>query len=389
AILARSLGIPAVVGVHGALRDLSHGEMVVVDGREGLIIARPSRKRVAEYRARQVDVKRIRALRSRLRQADSVTADGVEVRLQANVEMPDDMNEVRRVNAAGVGLYRTEYLFMNRTEPPDEHEQYEAYARVVDLAHGAPVTVRTLDLGADKQVDGARPGAPPESNPALGLRAIRLCLREPELFRPQLRAILRASARGPVRLMVPMVSNTDEMAQVLVLLNEYRRELEREGLAFDPDMPLGAMVEVPAAAICADIFAREFDFLSIGTNDLIQYTIAIDRIDDEVNYLYDPLHPAVLRLIRGTIRAGDKAGTPVALCGEMASDTRYTRLLLGLGLREFSVHPGDLLEVKQAIAISSAGETAELAERILRTTKVGTRIRLIEQLNASLDLGKA
>lgn len=219
------------------------------------------------------------------------------------------------------------------------------------------------------------------SNPALGLRAVRLCLKEQGLFRPQLRAILRVSARNPVRMMVPMLSNIQELVQVLQLVKECQRELKSEGRAFDPNMPIGAMIEVPAAAVCADLFARRLDFLSIGTNDLIQYTIAIDRIDDEVSYLYDPLHPAVLRLIQTTINAGKKAGIPVAMCGEMAGDARYTRLLLGLGLKEFSVHPNALLEVKQAINETHIGETRKLAQRVMRAVRSTTRESLIEELN--------
>jgi phosphotransferase system enzyme I (PtsI) len=285
------------------------------------------------------------------------------------------------VGAAGIGLYRTEYLYMNRDAPPGEEEQYRAYAGIVDALAGAPVTIRTLDLGADKQVDGMRPGAPASSNPALGLRAVRLCLKEQELFRPQLRAILRASARGPVRMMVPMISGTQEVVQVLSLLAQCRAELGADGVPFDPSMPVGAMIEVPAAAVCADLVARHLDFLSIGTNDLIQYTIAIDRIDDEVNYLYDPLHPAVLRLIYGTIQAGVRAGIPVAICGEMAGDARYTRLLLGMGLREFSVHPNSLLEVKQVINYSHADESRKLTRRVLRATKSSSRAALMAELN--------
>jgi phosphotransferase system enzyme I (PtsI) len=297
------------------------------------------------------------------------------------VELPADLETAVQVGAQGVGLYRTEYLFMNRDAPPDEDEQYQAYTEVVRAGEGAPVTIRTLDLGADKQVDGARPGAPSSSNPALGLRAIRLCLKEPGLFRPQLRAILRASAHSPVRMMVPMLSTTSELAQVLELVKMCRRELDDEGQPYDRSMPIGAMIEVPAAAICADIFARELDFLSIGTNDLIQYTIAIDRVDDEVNYLYDPLHPAVLRLIQMTIQSGRKMGIPVAMCGEMAGDARYTRLLLGMGLKEFSVHPNALLEVKQVITESHVGESRKFTQRVMRVIKSTTRSALLEEMN--------
>jgi phosphotransferase system enzyme I (PtsI) len=219
------------------------------------------------------------------------------------------------------------------------------------------------------------------SNPALGLRAVRLCLKEPGLFRPQLRAILRASAHSPVRMMIPMLSTISELAQVLDLVKACRQELDNEGQLYDRAMPIGAMIEVPAAAICADIFARELDFLSIGTNDLIQYTIAIDRVDDEVNYLYDPLHPAVLRLIQMTIQAGEKMGIPVAMCGEMAGDARYTRLLLGMGLKEFSVHPNALLEVKQVINESRVADCRKFAQRVLRVIKSTARNALLEEMN--------
>jgi len=238
---------------------------------------------------------------------------------------------------------------MNRDHPPDEEEHLAAYLEVMRGLEGAPVTIRTLDLGADKQVDGNSATCPPVCNPALGLRAIRLCFKEPELFRPQLRAILRASAFGPVRLMIPMLSHMRELDLVLALIEQVGRELEREGLAFDPRMPVGGMIEVPAAALSAPAFARRLDFLSIGTNDLIQYALAIDRTDDTVSYLHDPLHPAILRLIRMTIEAGRTRGIPVSMCGEMAGTPRYVPLLLGLGLREFSMQPGSLLEIKERV----------------------------------------
>ncbi len=386
AILARSLRIPAVVGLHGARPYLQDDEQVVVDGRQGTVVVDPDEDMLAHYRWRREEIERVRNARQRLRLAPAVTTDGEHIDLHANVELPDDVVAAREVGAAGVGLYRTEYLFMNRAEPPDEEEQLEAYGALVDALQGAPATIRTLDLGADKQVDGVRPGAPLSSNPALGLRAIRLCLKEPGLFRPQLRALLRASARGPVRLMIPMLSTTQELDEVMHMLEDCRVELRREGHAFDESMHVGAMIEVPAAAVCADIFARHLDFLSIGTNDLIQYTVAIDRIDDEVNYLYDPLHPAVLRLIRTTIRAGNRRGIPVAMCGEMAGDARYTRLLLGMGLSEFSVHPNALLEVKQAINESAAAECRTLARRVMRAIKSTSRTALVEELNESLRM---
>ena len=386
AILARSLGIPAVVGLHDSRPFLRNDELVVVDGRDGVVLVRPDEDTVKHYRALIAKLDRKASQRRKLRHAPAVSADGEAIGLQANVELPSDVDLVGQVGAAGVGLYRTEFLFMNRDQPPDEEEQFETYRQVARAVPGAPVTIRTLDLGADKQVDGSRPNAPNTSNPALGLRAVRLCLKEQGLFRPQVRAILRVSAEAPVRMMIPMISTTQELAQVMQIVHECQAELAEEGKAFDAKMPVGGMVEVPAAAVCADIFARHLDFLSIGTNDLIQYTIAIDRVDDEVNYLYDPLHPAVLRLIQNTIKAGQRTGIPVAMCGEMAGDPLYTRLLLGMGLKEFSVHPAALLEIKQAINMSHVGELRKLASRVMRVVKTSTRDALIEEMNRSLDL---
>ncbi len=367
AILARSLGIPAVVGAHNARAYLGNDEPVIVDGRQGVILVGLDERILRYYRHKQQQERREQRELNKLKGQPAVTRDGVLIGLHANIELPEDAVAVREVTADGIGLYRTEFLFMNRSDAPDEEEHLASYLHVIKTLEGKPITIRTADLGADKQVDGRRSG-PVCSNPALGLRAIRLCLKDLAMFRPQLRAILRASAHGPVRMMIPMLCAIHEVFQVLRLVAETKQELRDRGLAFDERLPVGGMIEIPAAAVCANQFARYMDFLSIGTNDLIQYTLAIDRVDDEVNYLYDPLHPAVLTLIRNTLRAGRRAGIPVSLCGEMAGDPRYTRMLLGLGLTEFSMHPSNLLEVKRAIQDSDVGESTGTIRRLLLTT---------------------
>ncbi|MDE2090150.1 MAG: phosphoenolpyruvate--protein phosphotransferase, partial [Gammaproteobacteria bacterium] len=366
AILARSLHIPAIAGIHQARRYLKNDELLIIDGRQGTVLADPDARSLRHYRARRREEQRYYASLVKLKRQPAITRDGRPISLQANIELPDDIRAVKQVGASGIGLYRTEFLFMNRSDAPNEEEQLDAYQRVVKALKDAPVTIRTLDLGADKQVDGGRGEGSPTTNPALGLRAIRLCLREPALFRPQLRAILRASAHGPVRVMIPMLSSMPELFQVLALIHDVKRELRAQKLKFDENIPIGGMIEVPAAAVVADAFAAHLDFLSIGTNDLIQYTLAIDRINDQVNYLYDPLHPAVLQLIRTTIDAGRKADIPVAMCGEMAGDSRYTRLLLGLGLGEFSMHPSSLLEIKRIVNASDATRLARLCRTLLK-----------------------
>ncbi|WP_089724152.1 phosphoenolpyruvate--protein phosphotransferase [Candidatus Thiosymbion oneisti] len=349
AILARSLNLPMVVGVRKVTSYFRPGETVVVDDESGVVLADVDADILAHYRQRIRVLEERRARLRRLVREPSLSADGTPVSLLGNLDLPEDTVAIRANGAAGVGLYRTEFLYMNRDRPPDEEEQLAAYLEVIRGLEGTPVTIRTLDLGADKQVDGDSATCPLACNPALGLRAIRLCLKQPELFRPQLRAILRASAFGPVRLMIPMLSHIRELDSVLALIEQVGRELDREGLAFDPHMPVGGMIEVPAAALSAPAFTHRLDFLSIGTNDLIQYTLAIDRMDDTVSYLYDPLHPAILRLIRMTIEAGRAHGIPVSMCGEMAGTPRYVPLLLGLGLREFSMQPGSLLEIKERV----------------------------------------
>lgn len=381
AILARSLVIPAIVGLHEAGRIAREDDMVIVDGNAGVMLVDPDEDSLRYYRKRQQEDRKYYAGLIRLKETPAQTLDDVPVRLHANVELPQDFEIVRQVGASGVGLYRTEFLYMNRETPPEEEEHYETYLSVLDTMAGLPLTIRTVDLGADKQVDGGRQGGGSvQANPALGLRAVRLCLKEPALFRPQLRAILRASAHGSIRLMIPMLSNMQETGQVLEMIDEIKMELGNQGVEFDEDIPVGAMIEVPAAAICADIFAGQLDFLSIGTNDLIQYTIAIDRVDDEVSYLYEPLHPAVLRLIRMTIDAGDRANIPVAMCGEMAGDIKFTQLLLGLGLREFSVHPTYLLEVKKNILESNLGRLSGIADAALQASTAADVEKLLERL---------
>ena len=387
AILARSLGIPAVVGARGATTYIRSGEEIIVDGKRGTLIASPEKSVIAEYRQRQKEIARFRKELETLKASDAVTGDGRRVSLLANIELPEDIKLVERVAAPGIGLYRTEFLFMNRAEPPNEEEQFQAYVKVVKALSNRPVTIRTLDLGADKQVDGQRVSN--AVNPALGLRAVRMCLQDTAMFRPQLRAILRASAFGRVRMMIPMLTNLEEIDRVLELVNEIKKELHDQHIDFDSTMPIGGMIEVPAAAIAADLFAPRLDFLSIGTNDLIQYTLAIDRIDNAVNYLYDPLHPAVLRLIAMTIRAGAAADIPVAMCGEMAGDTRYTRLLLGMGLNEFSMHPSTLLEVKKIVRESSAAALRTFAQSVLEQRDPRATQRLVDEANENAPPQKA
>jgi phosphotransferase system enzyme I (PtsI) len=366
AILARSYSIPAIVGLHGARRLFRDGEAVIVDGDLGHALADPDHQALAFFRAKRAGQIERRASLSSLKDRPAVSRDGTRIRLLANIELSEDATHAADLGAEGVGLYRTEFLYMNRKGLPTEDEQYEAYARVVALVKG-PITIRTLDLGADKQVDSGARSGPTPNNPALGLRAIRLCLKEPDLFRAQVRALLRASAHGDVQIMLPMISSVAEYRQAKAFIDATRQQLEREGAAMAAHVPVGAMIEVPAAALAAPLLARHCSFFSIGTNDLIQYTLAIDRVDDEVNYLYDPLHPAVLKLIRATIEAGDRARIPVAMCGEMAGDPRYTRLLLGLGLTEFSMHSASVLEVKRIIIEADVRALRAQAANLLET----------------------
>lgn len=355
AILARSLGIPAIAGLHDARRLLREGELVIVDGEAGHVLADPDTGALDFYLRKQEQQAQYRRDLVKLKGKAAISRDGVKIRLLANIEMPEDAEVAAANGAEGVGLYRTEFLYMNRQDQPSEEEQYSAYKRIVSSVKGM-VTIRTLDLGADKQVDSGRAHGPTPNNPALGLRSIRLCLKEPELFRVQVRALLRASVHGSMQIMLPMISNLQEFRQAEQLIHNAREELRNEGKPVAKDVPIGAMIEVPAAALVSPMLARHARFFSIGTNDLIQYTLAIDRVDDEVNYLYDPLHPAVLRLIHMTIEAGVVAGIPVAMCGEMAGDPRYTRLLLGLGLMDFSMLPASVLEVKRIIMDSDVAD---------------------------------
>ncbi len=364
AIVARSLSIPAVVGLHHIRHLVEEDELLIIDGTRGVVIVGPDDHIVDEYRLRRTELELERSKLNRLKDTRATTLDGEHVSLLANIEGPKDVNQVRAANADGVGLYRTEFLFIGRDALPDEDEQYEAYRAVLKAMAGKPVTIRTFDVGADKALNNTE--ARFEPNPALGLRAIRFSLSEPKMFMTQLRALLRASVHGKLKIMIPMLAHAHEIDQTLLLIEKAKTELRAEKVKFDEKVEIGGMVEIPAAALALGMFIRRLSFLSIGTNDLIQYTLAIDRSDEAVVHLYDPLHPAVLKLIGGTIQAGARFGLPVSVCGEMAGDPAYTLLLLGMGLRNFSMHPGNILEIKQQVLRADVGELAPRVQRILK-----------------------
>ncbi|MEC5408371.1 phosphoenolpyruvate--protein phosphotransferase [Paraburkholderia sp. MPAMCS5] len=352
AIVARSLGIPAAVGVQHASALIRQDDLIIVDGDHGIVIVDPAPIVLEEYSYRQSEKALEQRKLQRLKFSPTQTLCGTRIELCANIELPEDARAALDAGATGVGLFRTEFLFMNHKDRlPEEEEQFEAYRRAVELMNGLPVTIRTVDVGADKPLDSMTGGDGYETapNPALGLRAIRWSLSEPQMFLTQLRAILRASAFGSVKILVPMLAHAQEIDQTLDLIREAKRQLDDAGIAYNPNVQVGAMIEIPAAAIALPLFLKRLDFLSIGTNDLIQYTLAIDRADNSVAHLYDPLHPAVLHLIAFTLREAKRAGVPASVCGEMAGDPTLTRLLLGMGLTEFSMHPSQLLEVKQEV----------------------------------------
>jgi phosphoenolpyruvate-protein phosphotransferase (PTS system enzyme I) len=382
AIVARSLNVPAVVAAHNARQLIRDGEMLIVDGNHHVVIVNPDRAVLAEYRLKQNEFDLERQKLKRLRTKPAQTIDGVHVELNANIELPDDLEAALDNGANGVGLFRSEFLFLNRDGLPTEDEQFEAYRRVAEGMRGRPVTIRTFDLGADKHKEGLDGLSRVAPNPALGLRAVRFCLAEPRLFLTQLRAILRASHYGKVRILIPMLASASEIDQTLVLLAQAREALREQNVPYDPQLAVGGMIEIPAAVLAMGAFLRKLDFLSIGTNDLIQYTLAVDRADDTVSHLYDPLHPAVLKLLALAIGGAQKAKVPIAVCGEMAGEPAMTRLLLGLGLRDFSMHPAHLLNVKQRVLQTDVKQLLPIVERIKRTDEPERLVALLEKLNA-------
>ena len=381
AIVARSIDTPAVFGLAGALSLIRQDDWLIVDADAGIVIVNPTSVVLEQYRARQAAQARARKKLSKLKKTPAVTIDGTPVTLLANIEFPDDCKAALENGAVGIGLFRSEFLFMGRngniSRIPGEEEQFEAYKKAVTLMKGRPVTIRTIDIGADKPL-----GTPETStlNPALGKRAIRYCLAEPELFLAQLRAILRASAFGPVKLLIPMLVHAFEIDQTLAFIEQAKAQLREAKIKFDEKIQIGAMVEVPAAILGLPMFTSRLDFISIGTNDLIQYALAIDRVDPEVAHLYNPLHPAILTMLSMTIWAADKANIPVSICGEMAGDAHLTRLLLGMGLREFSMHPAQLLNVKQEILSSNMKLLKPKVDKVLSLVEEAAIEEAVQQL---------
>ena len=379
AIVARSLNTPCVVGLHHARELIREDDLLILDGEQGVLIVNPDKLILAEYKLRQSAWELERKKLKRLRTARANTLDGTVVELYANIEKPEDIAEVKENGATGIGLFRSEFLFLNRDNLPDEEEQFDAYRAVAAGMEGQPVTIRTFDLGADKQIKGAERVA---NNPALGLRAIRLCLAEPQLFRTQLRALLRATHYGNVKILIPMLSSVSELNQTLQFIAATKQNLDDEGIPYDREVKIGGMIEIPAAALALNVFARKLDFLSIGTNDLIQYTLAIDRTDEEVAHLYDPLHPAVLHLLSHVIATSNKLGVPISVCGEMAGELAYTRLLLGFGLRQFSMFSAQVPNIKQRVLTTNLPEIALLTQKILRADDPMKIRELLDRLNA-------
>ena len=364
AIVARALQIPAVVGLRTLTADIGGGDLLIIDGTRGVVVIGPDEEMLEEYRRRQASYREHEAaLTAEIHELPSETTDGVAVRLMANIEFPDEITASLGYGAEGIGLYRTEFLYLAQMRPPTEEEHFEAYLKALSLLEGRPIVIRTLDLGADKFP--AEAGGFQERNPILGCRSLRFCFRNMYLFRTQLRALLRASAFGDVRILFPMVASVEELRRAKMIVWELMDELEREGVDYNRALPLGAMVEVPAAALSADILAQEADFLSIGTNDLIQFTLAVDRGNENVASLYSPAHSAVLRLLKMVLEAGERSGTEVAMCGEMSGDVLFTVLLLGLGLRTFSITPALIPEVKRVVRSVSVSEAAGIAQKAL------------------------
>ncbi len=385
-ILANSLQIPGVFGVRLAHELLSEGEILVLDGHLGIVYADPHDSILQHYEQVRRDSTRYRKSLREIQDLPSISLDGQVISQHANAERDEDLKSAVRARVDGVGLFRTEFLYL-QAEPPDEEMQLSHYLQAMEALGGLPLTIRTLDLGADKHVGSSFSSPHNAQNPALGLRAIRLCLRDSELFGIQLRAILRASAQGPVRCLIPMLTSVKEIDLVRALLEESRRILASRGLSFDAEMPLGGMIEVPAAAFALEELAAQLDFLSVGTNDLLQYALAADRVDEDVAHLYDPQHPGVVRILQHIFSTAQRLQISVAVCGEMAGDSRYTRLLLALGLREFSMHPGHLLEVKQVIRKTDIPRaTAALTKWLNRTpgtTDASQGVSLVQAIDQS------
>jgi phosphoenolpyruvate-protein phosphotransferase (PTS system enzyme I) len=382
AIVARSLNVPAVVATHNARALIRENEMLIVDGVRNVVIVNPDRAVLAEYRLRQEELELDLAKLRRLRTTPATTLDGVRVELMANIELPEDLEPTIENGASGVGLFRTEFLFLNRDGLPSEDEQFEAYRAVASGMKAKPVTIRTFDLGADKHKEGLDGLTRVAPNPALGLRAVRFCLAEPRLFLTQLRAILRASTFGKVKILLPMLSSVGEIDQALALIAQAKESLREQKINFDPGIEVGGMIEIPAAVLSIGAFTNRLDFLSIGTNDLIQYTLAVDRSDEAVSQLYDALHPAVIKLIALAISTANKAGVPIAVCGEMAGDVRFTRLLLGMGLLDFSMHPAHVLSVKQRVLTSDVQACKTIVARMRNVDEPARLTALLAKLNA-------
>ncbi|MCL6264429.1 phosphoenolpyruvate--protein phosphotransferase [Craterilacuibacter sp. RT1T] len=383
AILGRGLDLPSVIALHHGRELICEEEVIIVDGLQGVVIINPEPVVLAEYRRRQRAWRDKKRKLSKVRKAHATTQDGTVIELLANIELPSDVNDVHGSGAVGVGLFRSEFLFLGRDTLPSEEEQYLAYREVAESLKGAPVTIRTMDLGADKNPKWL--GRSSADNPALGLTGIRLCLAEPLMFREQLRALLRASAHGKIRILFPMINSLAELKQALAQLEYARQELREVGFPFAEEIEVGAMIEIPSAALVVGSFLKHVDFVSIGTNDLIQYTLAIDRNDDSVSHLYDPIHPAVLKLIGHTIKTATRGNVPVSVCGEMAGDARLTRLLLGMGLRRFSMHPASVLAVKQVVRETHLDTIAPIVSRMLRSEDPDKIADLLQQLNAQPD----
>jgi phosphotransferase system enzyme I (PtsI) len=383
AILASSFGIPAVMGVRRAQSLLREGETLVLDGGLGVVYADPDEAIRAHYHQVQRITRRFKKSLEAIRDLPATSLDGQPISLQANAERPAELQQAREQGASGIGLYRTEFLYLQGA-PPEEEMQLAEFARALELLGGLPLTIRTLDLGADKStgyLDFSQLRR--SANPALGLRAVRLCLRDTDLFKKQLRAILRASALGPVRCLIPMLTSVQEIRMVRLLLDEAREELDAQGIAYDPKMPLGGMIEVPAAALAIPELALHLDFISVGTNDLLQYALAADRVDELVTHLYDPQHPGVVRLLRHIFREANASRIPVTVCGEIAGDRQYTRLLLALGLKDFSMHSGRLLEVKQVVRETDIPKARAALSSWFNTTPADSGRTLLQVIDES------